>query len=89
MIKSRSSAKERAFHTTLHNGVSAWDPKVGCGGGGTTMAGKEWLGPRDWSPEEYGPGAKCIDSRSEEIKFMPFYSFYSLLFQSFPRCFQA
>lgn len=58
-------ANHRAFHTTLHNGITAWDPKVGFGGGGTTMSGKEWLGPMDWSPEEYGPGAKCIDTDKE------------------------
>ena len=40
--------------------------QVGCGGGGTTMSGKEWLGPRDWSPEKYGPGAKCIAARSKD-----------------------
>ncbi|CAL1137860.1 unnamed protein product [Cladocopium goreaui] len=55
-------ANNRAWHTTLHDGIKPWDPKVGCGGAGYTVAGKQWLGPRDWSPEQYGPGAKCIDT---------------------------
>jgi len=56
-------ANNRAFHTTLHDGQHPWDPKVGCGGAGYTAAGEAWTGPRDWSKEQYGPGADCIDTR--------------------------
>lgn len=34
--------------------------QVGCGGAGYTAAGEAWTGPRDWSQEQYGPGADCI-----------------------------
>ena len=43
-----------------HQTTSASPSQVGCGGAGYTGAGKQWLGPRDWTPEQYGPGATCI-----------------------------
>mmetsp|Transcript_99497 Transcript_99497/g.315823 ORF Transcript_99497/g.315823 Transcript_99497/m.315823 type:complete len:439 (-) Transcript_99497:502-1818(-) len=46
-----------SWHSTLH---SSWD-HVGMGkgyGGG----GFEWNGPRDWTSDDYGPLANCIDT---------------------------
>ena len=41
--------------------------EVGCGGAGYTAAGEAWTGPRDWSQEQYGPGADCIVTWLEEM----------------------
>jgi len=46
-----------SWHTTLHGKEDPTGMGKGYGGGG---AG--WSGPRQWSFEEYGPGAGCIDT---------------------------
>merc|ERR1719188_1398288 len=49
-------ANEYAFHSTLH---TLYDHSgVGGGYGG----GSGWNGPRDFTKEQYGPGAKCVDT---------------------------
>lgn len=47
---------KHAWHSTLH---SAHDHSgLGAGLGG----GTDWNGPRDWTAQDYGPGARCIDT---------------------------
>jgi len=49
-------ASKRAWHSTLH----AADDGYGTGGG--FGGGESWNGPRDFTAQEYGPGARCIDT---------------------------
>jgi len=49
-------ANKRAWHSTLHS-IS---DSAGVGGG--FGGGEGWNGPRDFTKEQYGPGAKCIDT---------------------------
>jgi len=49
-------ASKRAWHSTLHS-IS---DSAGVGGG--FGGGDGWNGPRDFTSEQYGPGAKCIDT---------------------------
>jgi len=53
-------ANKHAFRSTLHDGISNQELPTGGFGGG----GKHWVGPRDWSSEQYGPGARCIDTNN-------------------------
>lgn len=46
-----------SWHSTLHSHSDRAGLGAGYGGG----AG--WNGPRDFTSEEYGPGAKCIDTK--------------------------
>eukprot|EP00443_Scrippsiella_acuminata_P049495 CAMPEP_0115413694 /NCGR_PEP_ID=MMETSP0271-20121206/22204_1 /TAXON_ID=71861 /ORGANISM="Scrippsiella trochoidea, Strain CCMP3099" /LENGTH=1013 /DNA_ID=CAMNT_0002837985 /DNA_START=263 /DNA_END=3301 /DNA_ORIENTATION=+ len=49
-------ANKHAFHSTLHT-------KFDHGGkGGGYGGGSGWNGPRDFTAEEYGPHARCIDT---------------------------
>jgi len=50
-------ANSVAFHATPHTADDGSGVAEGYGGGGD-----EWSGPRQWSPEEYGPEAKCINT---------------------------
>jgi len=50
-------ASMRAWHSTLHTTADHSGLGLGYGGGGPG-----WSGPRDWSREQYGPGARCIDT---------------------------
>ncbi|CAK0811444.1 unnamed protein product, partial [Prorocentrum cordatum] len=45
-----------AWHSTLHTAHDSGGVGGGYGGGAS------WDGPRDWSSEEYGPGASCVDT---------------------------
>lgn len=47
-----------AWHSTLHVADDGSGIGAGYGGGGTN-----WNGERDWTKEQYGPGARCIDTR--------------------------
>mmetsp|Transcript_118008 Transcript_118008/g.252036 ORF Transcript_118008/g.252036 Transcript_118008/m.252036 type:complete len:609 (-) Transcript_118008:255-2081(-) len=46
-----------SWHSTLHTSTDKEGMVGGYGGGG-----EGWNGPRDWSADEYGPGARCIDT---------------------------
>jgi hypothetical protein len=50
-------ANQYAWHSTLHTWMDHGGLAKGTGGGG-----KHWNGPRDWTDEQYGPGAKCINT---------------------------
>jgi len=50
-------ANMHAWHSTLHSFKDAEGYGKGYGGGG-----RNWTGPRQWSSDEYGPGAPCIDT---------------------------
>jgi len=50
-------ANTRAFHSTFHDLRSEKDNFIGTGGGGA-----EWLGPRDWSANQYGVNGTCINT---------------------------
>jgi hypothetical protein len=47
-----------AWHSTLHTPFDHGGYAAGYGGGVTST----WNGPRTWTPAEFGPDAKCIDS---------------------------
>jgi hypothetical protein len=49
-------ANQFSWHSTLH--TSGDTSGVGAGYGG----GKSWTGPRDFTSEQYGPGARCVDT---------------------------
>jgi len=49
-------ASKRAWHSTLHSSSDS------AGAGGGFGGGDSWNGPRDFTSEEYGPGARCIDT---------------------------
>lgn len=49
-------ANQYAWHSTLHTKYDHVGLKCGYGGG------FGWNGPRDWGSDDYGPGAKCIDT---------------------------
>lgn len=50
-------ANRYAFLSTLH-AATDWNGQAGGFGGG----GDAWSGPRDWNADDYGPGARCIDT---------------------------
>mmetsp|Transcript_775 Transcript_775/g.1922 ORF Transcript_775/g.1922 Transcript_775/m.1922 type:complete len:634 (-) Transcript_775:85-1986(-) len=55
-------ANIHAWHSTLHGAQDHSGVGAGLGGGDS------WTGPRDWTEDEYGPGAKCVDtSRPFEV----------------------
>jgi hypothetical protein len=47
-----------AWHSTLHTAFDHAGYAAGYGGG----VRNAWNGPRDWTPAEFGPGAKCVDT---------------------------
>jgi hypothetical protein len=49
-------ANQRAWHSTLHTATDHGGVGAGYGGGDS------WDGPRDWTSQQYGPGAGCIDT---------------------------
>jgi len=49
-------ANKYAFHSTLHTTYDHGGQGVGYGGG------VGWNGPRDFTGDQYGPGASCIDT---------------------------
>ncbi|CAK9013428.1 unnamed protein product [Durusdinium trenchii] len=50
-------ANKHAFHSVLHLAQDGSGEGLGYGGGGSG-----WSNSRDWTKEEYGPGASCIDT---------------------------
>jgi len=52
-------ANQYAWHSTLHASTDHSGEGAGYGGGK-----KGWNGPRDWTAAQYGPGAKCIDTKA-------------------------
>ena len=50
-------ANKHAFHSVLHLQDDNSGSGLGYGGGGI-----DWSWHRDWTKEEYGPGANCIDT---------------------------
>jgi len=54
-------ANNRAWHSTLHSKDDKNGLMKGYGGGAEGLQG--WSGPRDFSSDEYGPGASCIDTQ--------------------------
>jgi len=59
-------ANGRAFHTVLHSKTDKDGVEGGYGGGEAfNEHGQDvsWIGPRDFTRAEYGPGASCIDTR--------------------------
>jgi len=60
-------ANKHAFHSALHVAADGSGVASGYGGGGV-----DWSFSRDWTKEEYGPGATCIDTNRPfevEIEF--------------------
>ena len=51
-----------SFHSTLHS-AHDHDGKAAGYGGGSDSSYAGWNGPRTWTEEEYGPDARCIDTR--------------------------
>jgi hypothetical protein len=59
-------ANSRAFHTVLHSKTDRDGVEGGYGGGEAVDAAWKdvaWVGPRDFTREQYGPGGSCIDTR--------------------------
>lgn len=50
-------ANRFAWHSTPHTATDRSGLAKGCGGGG-----RDWVGPREWNKNQYGPGAACIDT---------------------------
>jgi len=48
-----------SWHSTLHGSTDHVGVGKGYGGGGPG-----WNGPRDWSPTDFGPGGRCIDTNA-------------------------
>merc|ERR1740138_1918305 len=51
-------ANQYAWHSTLHTSDDHSGKGAGYGGG----PGDSWDGPRDFTWQQYGPGAECIDT---------------------------
>merc|ERR1712190_104363 len=49
-------ANTKAWHSTLHTQFDHGGMGAGLGGG------DGFMGPRDWTTSQYGPGAMCIDT---------------------------